>query len=411
MNELKAICEAFAESRGRGLKLVLATVVRTSGSTYRRPGARMLIRLEASGECSTTGAISGGCLERDVCERARGVLRGGASVVVKYDTTSDDDIVWGLGLGCHGSVEVLLEPLAAVHPESLPSTVETHPVAFLARCLESRERGVMATVIETRGAATGARVGTRLLLDAGCAEASDITDGELLQSVREDARAALREGRSSVREYDLSAGHAVVFIETIEPTVPLVVFGAGADAVPVARLAHELGWHVTVVDHRPAFAAPARFPAADAIIVSRPEGIAWQLALDGRTVTVLMTHNYEHDRELLKVLLASPVRYIGCLGPAKRTERMLTELLAEGGAPTDEELARVYAPVGLDIGADTSAEIALSIIAEIRAVLAGRGGGLLRNRKGSLHAETGERAVRPARSIGGDHHVAALMTA
>jgi len=347
VNELKAICEAFAENRGGGQRLVLATVVRTSGSVYRRPGARMLVRLDANGECSMTGAISGGCLERDVCESAREVLRGGASVVVKYDTTSDDDIVWGLGLGCDGSVEVLLEPLAPrVHPESPPSTVETHPVAFLARCLERRERGVMATVIETRGA-TGAHVGTRLLLNAGREEASDITDGELLQSVREDVRAAMREGRSSVRGYDLHAGHAGVFIETIEPPVPLVVFGAGADAVPVARLARELGWFVTVVDHRAAYATTARFPEAHELVVCRPEHVAERVRLDARTVTLVMTHNYEHDRAIIKTLLESPARYVGCRGPKRRTEKLLTELrdLDEGFAPTGEQLARVYAPV------------------------------------------------------------------
>ena len=390
MNETSAIVEAFEQSEREGKRAVLATVMRTSGSVYRREGARMLVTLDLDGGCSITGAISGGCLERDVCARAREVLRTGARTIVKYDTTSDDDIVWGLGLGCNGVVEVLLEPLAPLASESSEPSVSPsgiHPVAFLARCLERRERSVMATVLETSGA-TGARVGERLISYTDETVKSDITDDELLESVLEDVRTTMREGRSHVREYDFETGRAVVFIETIEPPVPFVLFGAGADAVPVARLAHELGWHVTIVDHRAAFATPSRFPAADTIIVCRPERVAEQVTLDERTVAVLMTHNYEHDRELLKALLASPVRYIGCLGPAKRTARMLSELFAEGVAPTDEELARVYAPIGLDIGAETPEEIALSIAAEIRTTLSGHAGGSLRVRKGAIHGET-----------------------
>ncbi|MGH9945211.1 MAG: XdhC family protein, partial [Pyrinomonadaceae bacterium] len=161
------------------------------------------------------------------------------------------------------------------------------------------------------------------------------------------ARAGGARGRTfGGHEYVLSAGRACAFVEVVEPPVPLVVFGAGSDTLPVARLAREVGWEVTIVDHRPASATPERFPEADALVICRSETVAERVRLDGRTAAVLMTHNYEHDRALLKTLLESPAPYVGCLGPRRRTERMLAELREAGFAPTEERLTRVHAPVG-----------------------------------------------------------------
>ncbi len=396
MNELRAIIEAYEEARCEGKQTLLATVVRTSGSVYRRAGARMLITLEDDDTCTVIGAISGGCLEHDVCERARGVLRKAAPTLVRYDTTAADDIVWGLGLGCNGVVEVLLEALTpnsekggdSESGSSSPGVV-THPLKFIERCYSRRERGVMATVFKVDGASE-ARIGGRLLVDEDGIITSDIADDELRQNMTNRARASFVSNRSSNNEYEFGEGRVDAFIEVIEPPVPLVVFGAGADAVPVARLAHELGWIVTIVDHRAAYATTARFPGAHELVVCRPEHVAERVRLDARTATVLMTHNYKHDRSIMKTLLESPARYVGCLGPKQRTEKLLTELRDQAGsfAPTSEQLARLYAPVGLDIGAETPAEIALSILAEIRAVIAGHAAGFLRERSGAIHGES-----------------------
>lgn len=392
MHELTAIIRAYKEAVSDGSQVVLATVVRTSGSVYRRAGARMLVRVDGEGTCTATGAISGGCLERDVCERASRVASTGATTVVTYDTTASAYIVWGLGLGCNGVVEVLLE--------SLDSEAGADLMWFFAARLERRTRGAMATIFRTdfeELTNTQAHAGARLMLDA---------DGSLIghavcRALVEDLHAAvMRTTADSARSvsqttsYDTPCGRIEVFIESVEPPTSLMIFGAGADAVPVARLAHEIGLRVTIVDHRPAFATAERFPVADEIILRRPEAVAHKLAIDERTVAVVMTHSYEHDRELLKTLVASRARYIGMLEPKRRTERMLIELLSDESFEFDDgDLARLHAPVGLDIGADTPEEIAVSIIAEVRAVLAGRAGGSLKDRTAPIHDATMEHAA------------------
>ena len=398
MNEVQAIIEAFDEAQQEGDASALATVVSVEGSAYRRPGARMLICKSGA----STGTISAGCLESDVIEHAQRAIKTNQTKLVEYDTTStSEEIVWGLGLGCNGIVRVLVEPL----------TPQSSYVAALRRTLAEQSKTSIATVFHhssLRSTPTTAQIeiGSRLCLNEDGETVGDSLSGELVAMIEGDARAALHEETSGVRVYERDGDVTKVFIETITPPVSLVVFGAGHDALPIIELARGLGWQTEVVDPQARPASRARFAPADRVTLARPETISEQVRVTPRMLTLLMTHNYAHDQALLKFLLASPARYIGVMGPRKRTERMLTELHAEGFAPTDESLARVYAPVGLDIGADTPEEIALSIIAEIRAVLAGRGGGLLRNRKGSLHAETGERAVGAARSTGGDHHVA-----
>jgi len=183
-----------------------------------------------------------------------------------------------------------------------------------------------------------------------------------------------------------SYGPTDVFVEVIEPPVPLLVFGSGPDAVPLVRLARELGWHVTVADERPAAASGGRFPGADATLTCAPEAVPERAGLDARTVAVLMTHNYLQDLRLLEVLLPLPVRYLGILGPKRRTERMLGDLRKQGLEPSEDWLGRLHSPAGLDIGADTPEGIALAIVAEINAVLAGRTGGPLRERDGPIYS-------------------------
>lgn len=253
--------------------------------------------------------------------------------------------------------------------------------------------GVLATVVRVEGVEE--KVGARLMLQQHGNVISHIENSTLAAIILDDAHAALHMRRSTLKLYQLSTGDVEVFIEAIQPPVPLVIFGAGHDAMPVARFAKELGWHVTVVDSRPAYATPDRFPMVDAVIISHPESITESVTLDNRTVAVVMTHNYLHDRELLKTLLPSQLRYLGILGPKSRTERLLQELRSLGIIPTHEHLRRLYGPVGLDIGADTPEAIALSIIAEIQAVIANRSGGLLRDRQGPIHKRMDENNVNP----------------
>lgn len=309
----------------------LATLVRVDGSSYRRPGARLL--LAADGR--RAGSISGGCLEDDVAAHAAVVLAGGAAQTVTYDTTTENDQVWGVGLGCHGVVHVLVEGLP--------------PLPAWARVLRENLRRRVPTELAVVWGETAAARGTYL---AGALP-------------------------------DLPA--AAVFRQLVAPPPALVIFGAGNDARPLVRFAKELGWHVTVVDPRPAMAAAARFPEADAVVVARPEEAPTRVAPAPDALVVIMTHHYAHDLPLLRLLLARPLAYLGLLGPRARSERILQELNAGGLPVTAEMRARLHAPVGLDLGADTPEAVALSILAEMQAVLGGRDARPLRQRTAPIH--------------------------
>jgi xanthine dehydrogenase accessory factor len=417
MKELRAIVGAFEQARSGGKASALATVVGVRGSAYRRPGARMLITEDGQ----TTGAVSGGCLERDVILRAQRVIERGETTLATYDTTDDDDIDFGVGLGCRGVIQILIEPL--------PRAGEPCHLPLLEGLLRRRETALLATVWRVEGQ-IGARVGSRLLLSKSGRVWDDIGDPQLAARIEEagaggaegalwgpdpgrlgrkadsgptpggapgvpppgvgtlgraPGREALRTLRSATRVYRRPAGQAEVFLEVLRPSVSLVIFGGGHDAVPLVRLAGDLGWHVTVVDGRPAAASRDRFPQADAVVLCRPEQVGEQVRLDRDTVAVVMTHNYRTDLRILERLLPSPVRYLGLLGPKSRSERLLQELSQAGLAATEAQLDRLHAPVGLDLGADTSEEIALAILAEIQAVLAGRAGGPLKDRPTPIH--------------------------
>ncbi|BAZ25457.1 hypothetical protein NIES4073_63620 [Kalymmatonema gypsitolerans NIES-4073] len=367
MKELQDIVTDFLTIKSCGQIAVLATVVNVKGSTYRRPGARMLM----SQDGCMTGSISGGCLESDVFEHAKQVMASGEPTLVKYDPEVAEEIIWALGLGCNGAVHVLIERL-------------DKQLTFITECLSNRHSGVLATVFCVEGQLQ-AKVGNHLMLYPDKNITNEIADSILTQAVISDAQLVLQHQKSKVKIYNLPAGRAEVLIEFIQPPTPLLIFGAGQDAIPVVHFAKELGWHVTVVDHRPTYLTPEKFPYADSLILTSAEAAYKHVLLEDSTVAIAMTHNYFHDRELLKMLLPSAVRYIGVLGPKRRTAELLEDLQAEGIVYTQEQLSRLYAPVGIDIGADTPVEIALSIVAEIQAVLTKRAGGLLRDRKAPIH--------------------------
>jgi xanthine/CO dehydrogenase XdhC/CoxF family maturation factor len=353
MNELQRVVDALSTDDGES---VLATVVATEGSVYRRPGARMLVISDGR----SIGSISGGCLEADVLERALR-LAPGECAVVTYDTQSRTDVVWGLGLGCDGVVTVLVE-----RPCRRPAYFD-----FVAR----GETGVLATVFRGDDRTDA---GARLTLVDGGVTPHGRWDEDLVARVVGRAREVCETGRS--RTIDLDG--VSIFLELVEPPERLVVFGAGQDAVPLVRLASQLGRSVTVVDWRPAFAVPERFPEADAVVRARPEAAGGRVRVDEHTSVVLVTHNYLADRELLEWLAGTPARYIGLLGPRRRAERLLADI---GDVPASALRGRLYAPAGLDVGADTPDEIALAIVAEIQAVRTGRRGGSLRERAGAIH--------------------------
>ena len=391
--ELRAIVEAHMRTRAQGRARALVTVVKTSGSTYRRPGARMLVLPpENDGAAPDSvgadflGSISGGCLEDDARERALETLATGRAVVVRYDTTAESDIVFGTGLGCQGVVHILIQPL-------VPGAF--NPVDGITRALATRQAGALASVVAVEGEPCGdsPTVGDTLWLVSAERDAiSPFRDGALTDAVAADARAVLRdEVDPGLRTYELAdqQTRVEVFLDMIRPPRAVLVCGAGHDAVPVVRLGHELGWRVRVADGRRAYLAPARFPDAAELLHCPPAAFRERVPVEPGEAAVLMTHNYLHDRIILAALLASPAAYIGVLGPRRRTDRLLAELAAElgEGHPSlgKASLRRLHGPAGLDIGAESPEQIALAIVAEIEAVGARRGGGLLKHRSAPLH--------------------------
>ncbi|MDQ4122539.1 MAG: XdhC family protein [Acidobacteriota bacterium] len=371
MKELQSILAQERKLESNGAEAVLATVVDVQGSSYRLPGAKMLI-LE-TGE--TFGTVSGGCLEADVLERAKQVLKTGKAQVVTYDTTANDDSVFALNMGCRGVIRILLEPIRG-----------GEFFGFIEECFQTRSHGVIATVID-REESAGFAIGTRFLMletDLAPFNKNHARYQKLIPALRTEIHDVFLAGRARCQMLQTAEGKVEFFIEPIKPPLALIVFGAGADAVPLVRLAQELGWVVTVVDHRLAYATPERFPDAE-VWIARAEDVNLNEIYDRNAVAVVMAHNFERDKQALKRALQGRFRYIGVLGPRRRTETLLQALADEGETFSDEQLKRLFAPVGLDIGADTPEAIALSIIAEINAVLANRAGGFLRNRTGSIY--------------------------
>ncbi len=352
-------------------KNILATVIDLKGSGYRLPGAKMLI----SADGDAFGTVSGGCLESDVLERARKILETNKAEILTYDTTENRDSVFSLNMGCNGVVSILIEPIAA---ESL--FLKSWQTA-----IENRKRQMIATLVSTD---SEIQIGGRIFYNDG-----GRFFFENLPEVFEDSReirdfcTKFFEDNKAAKtvEFENENGRFEFFFENINPPLRLLIFGAGFDAIPLADFAKNLGWRVSVVDHRGAFATLERFPNADEIIISHPENLAEKLNFDQDSVAVVMTHNYEKDREIMKFLLKQDLQYIGALGPKRRTEKLLEELKADGFEIEDSKLENLYAPIGLDIGADTPEAIALSIVAEIRSVLSNRTGGFLRARKGSIY--------------------------
>ena len=372
MKELQEIIRAYDAVKQAEQKAVLATIVNVKGSTYRRPGERMLIREDGT----SVGALSSGCLEADVAERAKKIMGMHDALTVTYDLTSPEEDVWGLNQGCNGVIHILLEPL--------PLSARSEHLSFLEASLFEGRSGVIASVFRVEGELR-LRVGSHLFLRDDGTLAENVMNPALAAAMTEDCISTLRTKRSSVKEYRLTEGIVEAFVEFIQPPLPLIIFGAGADAIPLARLATEVGWKVTVVDHRPAFLTVDRFPTADELIPLRPEEVSEKMVLGPNTVATILTHNFSHDLQLLRSLLPSPALYVGLLGPSKRTQLLLDKLRETGFTPTAAQLGRFHNPIGLNIGAESPEEIALSVLSEIQAFLRGRSGGFLRDHAGPIH--------------------------
>jgi hypothetical protein len=375
MRELEIILNAYEEMKSKGLGCVLATVVHVEGSSYRQAGARMLVN--ENGEM--TGAISGGCLEGDALKKALLALEQGNNKLVTYDTSDEDDAVVGAQLGCNGIIQVLFEPIRFDQPNN--------PVELIRKVINTHETKVIITLFNLQK--NRHQPGTKMLLDQKMNIIGDIEDIDYLNAIRADANIAFSRSTSLFKEYHVFGEIHHAFIELSPPSPTLVLVGAGNDAQVLAQLATISGWKVTVTDGRSTHANSQRFHSSCQVIVSEPERILNNIRIDHRTAFILMTHNYQYDISVLRLLLLQPdIPYIGILGPKKKYQRMLDELQNQGVQISQEQTTKIYAPIGLDLGAETPAEIGLSILSEVLAVLNNKKGEHLRERIRPIHDKT-----------------------
>jgi len=343
MMELRRIVELWREQADSPKGAVLVTLVAVEGSSYRLPGARLL--LTADGRVA--GTISGGCLEADVVRRALWLTRDGAAVE-RYTMAFDDTAEIPFGLGCGGTIDLLFEPLSS--PEG----------AALLKAMELSLHGACATVVHyLPGEGRGLR---RLIVG---------TDGEVVfaSAALSPEKIACGRGLERGREY---SGR---FVERLTPPQRLLIFGAGDDARPLAEIGAGMGWTVVVADGRTHLARAERFPAAHEVVLL--DGTR-DIAFEADDAVVLMSHSYEQDRSLLEKVLAGSPRYVGLLGSRQRSSLLVSEVAETLGRPVEECCVRLYAPVGLDLGGDGPEAIALSIVSQIQAVCHGREGKIAR---------------------------------
>lgn len=344
--DLPALIPAFRRLRDQGKSVALCTIVETEGSTYRKAGARMLVDPDGS----YFGVLGGGCFEGDLVERSRQVISDGEPALVEYDMRGDEDLIWGLGLGCNGLVKLLLEPLTPGN--------DYQPMAFLTDAVEQLKPVALATAF------TGPALGRSLAAENGRIIGLGLAPEDHPRLVA-TCRQALEKGKARIVEL---ADESRVLVDTIPRQHHLLIIGAGPDAVPMARTAADLHWRVTVADHREENPGAAHFPERVRQIHTAPEALSDAIDLTTVSAALVMTHNFNADTGFLRSLASAPPAYIGLLGPTARRAKLLDEL-------NDEEhealQPHIRGPVGLDIGGESPASIALAAIAEIHAVLEG----------------------------------------
>ncbi len=374
MSDWRAILELYEAASAGRRSTVLATVIRVVGSAYRRPGAKMLIAADGR----ATGLISGGCLEQDIRQRARQVFDDGEASLIHYDNR--------LLSGCNGQIDVLLE--------RIDDGAES-PLELIAECARSGQRGCIATTLPTieRRSADRPRRG---IWKAGGSFRGNLPAPLNESQLRADMISAVAASEASVRRYATVAGAIDVFFDPIAPPHPLLVLGGGPDVPPLIQLARQIGWRTTVVEfvRRGPTPQPWHALADEVIHVPRSRPAPPEL-LTPQTAAIVMTHDFTQDLVLLQSLLKSPVRYIGVLGPRSRTSRLLDHLDQQGIDLDPGNLRRLYSPIGLDLGAEGPEEVALSIIAEIKAVISDRPAGRLRDGAGPIHVPTQSRGNSP----------------
>jgi xanthine dehydrogenase accessory factor len=397
--------------------LAIATVVNTRGSAYRRPGARMIVRQSMS----VLGAVSAGCLERDIIAHCEGLVDTDKPLLLTYDGNSSDELIFGLKLGCDGIVQVLVEP-SGYRADSRADIAHSccdklRRLRQLLPQLLSVHRRVIAVTVFDLTCLSANPLSTGLVMIKSSLQTIELAPlpQQVLALLAREAQQALEDNRGAksfvleqqVGDYQLSA-----LFEVVEPVMSLLVFGSGQDVDPLIEMADVLGWRVTVVGESRSTSTVSKAsggtgelvhigPKAGGLVLDRfqrfknvqvkhirIEQLPALIAGQYFSAAVVMTHDYDRDKKILQSLFQSDLAYIGVVGPRRRADKLLAEMALAGVPITGAELSRLFSPIGLDLGAERPEEIALSILAEIKAVLAGHPGGKLKEKQGPIHQPT-----------------------
>jgi xanthine dehydrogenase accessory factor len=352
--ETHRVFDEIAALAAQGRCSALAMIVGLEGSAYRRPGAKLLVRDDGT----MIGNVSGGCLENDVREVALKAMKNRRPQMPHYDTTGAEDVIWGMGVGCNGKVDILVVPFASADDvvQSIRDLLKGDLPFAISAVVAPRDK---AGRLFVRG--RGGTIGT-----TGAA----VLDREIADGIARQLNAR----ESAV----FTCGEVRVFTEVLVPPPDVVIIGAGDDSIPLVRLATESGFRVTLVDHRKAYLTPERFPDAIRLVEARAEDPV-RLPASANTLVVVKAHILVQDRAWVQRYASTPVPYIGLLGSRSRRDEIL-------GSLTPEQRGRVYGPVGLDLGAEGPEQVAVSIVAELMAVRARRAPVHLRDRSKGIHA-------------------------
>lgn len=363
MKEINDIIKAYDDAVIQNKQTALVTVVKVVGSSYRRPGARMIVTEDGQ----ITGAISGGCLEGDALRKALLAMSQEKNKLVVYDTTGEEDAKLGVQLGCNGVVYILFEPIN--------NDDEVNPISLLKRIVAQRQNVVLVTVFNEDKNAE--QPGTCCVVD----EQENVFPKIDWKEVNAECKTVFVEKESVIKKFRKQSA----LLQFVAPAIQLIIAGAGNDVQPLVEMASILGWRIIVADGRATHATSKRFPKATDVVVRKPQNFLSHIQVDEQTAFVLMTHNYNYDLDVLSQLVNVPCAYIGVLGPKKKLQRIYDELNGKGIHFNKEQLQRIHGPVGLDIGAETSEEIALSVLSEIKAVFSKRDASSLKFKTSPIH--------------------------
>ena len=367
MKEIKSILKSFNHSGAFSEKSAIAQVVRVEESSYRREGARMLVFESGTFE----GGISGGCLEGDALKRSQIAILKKEPSVVTYDTSKDDEKQIGVGLGCNGIIDVLISPIVP----------ENNTITLLEKCVSSRKSHIIITVIASNDSDKNIKLGNSYYYDTDTLTIEECNHEEFKNTLKIDINSVLKSKKSRIYSYTISKFEVSVLIELIPSQFHLVIYGDNYDIYPMIELAKVMDWEVSLVGNL----QKIRKDRLGSVKYLFNKDEARHPEIDDRSAVILMAHDYKTDIQNLKKTLNTPAQYIASLGPKKRFEKMKADFLKSSTPITPEQLQRIYAPCGLEIGANSPEEIASSIFAEILSVYSDKKGGLLRDKTEPIH--------------------------